>query len=185
MVHMAADDRLDRRRERKRYETHENDPGDPGYRRFLNQLARPLLERLPAGACGLDYGSGPGPTLSVMLAEAGFPTMIYDPFFAPDESVLDRTYDFITCSEVIEHFFQPGEQFIRLDELLRPGGWLAVMTEVLREQRLADWRYARDETHVAFYRESTIAWISRNFGWDFVFVSPNVVMFRKDHVGRS
>jgi hypothetical protein len=32
--------------ERAHYLTHENDPGDPGYRRFLAKLADPLLVRL-------------------------------------------------------------------------------------------------------------------------------------------
>jgi len=32
---------------------------------------------------GLDYGCGPGPTLSVMLREKGFKMADYDPFFKP------------------------------------------------------------------------------------------------------
>lgn len=79
----------DRDTELKHYGTHENDPSDPGYRKFLSRLADPLCVRLPAGARGLDYGCGPGPTLSVMLEERGFSTAVYDPFFAPDITTLD------------------------------------------------------------------------------------------------
>jgi hypothetical protein len=59
--------------ERRHYDTHENSPDDPGYRAFLNRLAAPLLAQLPSGQplSGLDFGCGPGPTLSVMLREAG------------------------------------------------------------------------------------------------------------------
>jgi len=45
---------------------------DPRYRRFLARLAEPLIAHLPKGARGLDFGCGPGPTLSLMLREAGF-----------------------------------------------------------------------------------------------------------------
>ncbi len=129
LLFLEPEARLDPTEERARYETHRNDPADVGYRRFLDRLAIPLLERLPPGAEGLDYGSGPGPTLSVMLEERGMQMAIHDPFFAPDPSVLERRWDFITCTETVEHFFRPAEEFERFRRMLRPGGWLAIMTE--------------------------------------------------------
>ena len=56
--------------ERTEYEQHQNLPGDPGYVRFLSQVAQPLLARLPPHSSGLDYGCGPGPVLAQMLREA-------------------------------------------------------------------------------------------------------------------
>jgi hypothetical protein len=166
--------------ERAHYGTHENDPSDPGYRSFLSRLADPLAERLPPGAEGLDYGSGPGPTLSVMLEERGFAVRLYDPFFAPDAMALERSYHFITATEVVEHFFHPRQEFDRLHGMLRPGGWLGIMTEVFREERdFATWRYARDPTHVCFYAPETMAWIARHYGWSAVWPHPNVVLFQK------
>ena len=54
------------------YQQHQNDPTDLRYRAFLNKLAAPLQQRLAkTGLQGLDFGCGPGPTLSLMLAEAG------------------------------------------------------------------------------------------------------------------
>ena len=85
--------------ERRHYGTHHNDPADARYRAFLSRVADPLVPRLRPGAEGLDYGSGPGPTLSVMLREQGFAVRDYDPFFAPGADALARTYDFITCTE--------------------------------------------------------------------------------------
>lgn len=152
--------------ERARYETHRNDPADRAYREFLGRLALPLARRLRPGAHGLDYGSGPGPTLSLIMQELGFPTTNYDPFFAPDPQPLESTYDFITCSEAAEHFFNPGMEFARLDALLRRSGWFGLMTGIRdRETDFGSWWYTRDQTHVCFYRPQTLEWIAGHYGW--------------------
>lgn len=180
LTFLAPEQRPDPAAERARYATHRNDPTDPGYRAFLDRLASPLAERLPPSAEGLDYGSGPGPTLSLMMEERGFPMRTYDPFFHPDADALLRTYAFITCSEVVEHFFSPGAEFDRLDGLLRAGGWLGIMTEILRDDAaFAGWWYVRDLTHVAFYRPETMAWIAARYGWQLDAPGKNVVLFRK------
>jgi hypothetical protein len=167
--------------ERARYAEHNNDPDDPRYRAFLERLAGPLMERLPPGARGLDYGSGPGPTLSLILTGAGFPTVDWDPYFAPDRSVLTGVYDFVTCSETAEHFFRPQEEFRRLDALLAPGGWLGIMTGIFRaDLDFQAWWYVRDPTHVAFYAPETLEWIALHHGWERVLVGPTVVLFRKE-----
>lgn len=115
-----------------------------------------------------------------MLAEQGFRVAIYDPYFAPDDAALCRSYDFITCTEVVEHLHSPGDEFDRLNRLLRPGGWLGVMTEVLREGRAFErWHYVRDPTHVCFYRPKTMQWIARHYGWVLHVPHPNVALFQK------
>jgi hypothetical protein len=177
---MDPGQRLSSAAERAHYGTHENDPRDAGYRRFLSRLSVPLVERLHAGAEGLDYGSGPGPTLSLMLEEQGYAMQVFDPFFSPDASVLERTYDFITGTEVVEHFFSPREELDRMDRMLRPGGWLALMTEVLQEERaFSTWRYARDPTHVCFFAPATLQWIAEHYGWSLQSPQQNVVLFQK------
>ena len=113
------------KREQAEYRLHDNNAAQAGYRRFLQQVAQPLLQRLPPGQHGLDYGCGPGPVLAALLREAGHTVALYDPFFVPDRTVLDTRYDFITCTEVAEHFHSPAAEFRRLDSLLKPGGWLA------------------------------------------------------------
>jgi SAM-dependent methyltransferase len=166
--------------ERARYDLHKNDPGDPRYRRFLAPLFEAIRARLPAGARGLDYGCGPGSGLAAMLREAGFSVNLYDPYYAPDASVLDGRYDFIACSEVAEHFHDPRSEFRKLDGLLKPGGWLGLMTGVLRENvDFANWHYRRDPTHVCFYRPETLRWIARALGWRLDSLDGNVVLFRK------
>ncbi len=178
---MAQEHRPGQDEEREHYLTHENDPADAGYRAFLQRLAGPLVRRLPAGARGLDYGSGPGPTLSVLLQEQGFHMTLYDPFFAPEKTALQTTYDFITCTETAEHFFQPHDEFQRLHSLLRPGAYLAVMTQMVpgtSPPDLAAWRYARDPTHVCFYRLRTMEWLAHRFDWSLHLPHPNVAIFR-------
>ncbi len=166
--------------ERRHYALHENRPDDPGYRRFLERLASALGAVLPPGAVGIDFGSGPGPTLSFMLTERGFPTTQYDPVFAPARQVLERRYHFVTCTEVVEHLHRPRETFHRVDGLLRSGGWLGVMTELRRpEHDFERWWYVRDPTHVAFYERGTFDWIAAWLGWRVRHAARNVILLRK------
>jgi SAM-dependent methyltransferase len=177
---LNPDQRLMPEEEYARYCQHRNDPEDEGYRRFLSKLADPLLTRLAPGAGGLDYGCGPGPVLSGMLREAGHRMSLFDPFFSPDPEPLDDLYDFITCTETIEHFHQPAEEFTRFNRMLRPGGWLAVMTCFLTDDvHFASWRYRRDPTHVVFYREATLAHIARRFGWTCEIPVKDVALMQK------
>lgn len=158
--------RLPAAAEHAHYRTHRNDPNDPAYRRFLARLAGPLLERVDPASHGLDYGCGPGPALAAMLREAGHHVALYDPFFHHDPVALQRTYDFVTCTEVAEHFHRPADEFDRLGRLLRPGGRLAAMTCFQTDDaRFAGWHYRRDPTHVVFYREATFRVIARQRGW--------------------
>ncbi|MCS3902443.1 2-polyprenyl-3-methyl-5-hydroxy-6-metoxy-1,4-benzoquinol methylase [Methylohalomonas lacus] len=180
LIHLDPSQRPDPTAEKAHYDTHDNDPADPGYRKFLYRLVEPLVPKLRPGATGLDYGAGPGPTLSVMLGEQGFSVTNYDPIYVPDTDVLERDYDFITCTETAEHFFRPGREFERLNALLRPGGWLGLMTMRRDPQRpFASWHYIRDPTHVCFYEQETLEWIAMRFGWRLIIVSKSVALFHK------
>ncbi|MFP4079810.1 MAG: class I SAM-dependent methyltransferase [Ectothiorhodospira sp.] len=181
LIWLHPDGRPDPAAEKAHYDTHENDPSDPRYRAFLSRLTDPLMRRLPPGARGLDYGAGPGPTVSVMLGEAGFEVTDYDPFYRPDGNALARRYDFITCTETAEHFCDPRAEFRRLDGLLRPGGWLGVMTGFPPEEEkdFGGWPYRRDPTHVCFYGPETMAFIARHFGYALEIPRRNVALFYK------
>ena len=171
---------LDETAQMERYLTHNNDPEDEDYRRFLSRLLDPLRPMLVPGAMGLDYGAGPGPALATMMREEGFDVRTYDPFFHPDESALEQTYDVITCTETVEHFSDPGRDFQLLDRMLRPSGWLGVMTGMLDSwAAFPDWYYHRDPTHVCFYSKRTMVWIGERLSWEVRFPRQNVAMFRK------
>ena len=164
------------------YDYHQNDPADEGYRNFLNRLAGPMLDVLPPSSYGLDFGSGPGPTLSVMFQEAGHHVDIYDPFYAADEKVFDQKYDFITATEVVEHLHQPGKELQRLWQHLKPGGILGLMTRHLRShETFANWHYKTDPTHVVFYCDETWEWLAGR--WNTILVRPHadVALILKHH----
>ncbi len=166
--------------ERAHYLLHENDVDDPGYRRFLSKLADPLLARLTSGQSGLDYGCGPGPALAAMLSEAGHQMALFDPFFCSERSVLNATYDFITCTEAAEHFHDPAREFELFDGMLRPGGWLGLMTCFQTDdERFANWHYRMDPTHVIFYRESTLRKVAACLGWTCEIPAKDVVLMQK------
>ena len=125
-----------------RYQLHQNDPADLKYRTFLNKLVEPCASRVHPGSWGLDFGCGPGPCISVMMKELhNLHVVDWDlnflsnPALPPDfperlkinmkknqsESkvdVLRVQYDFVTCTEVIEHIPQPLEVFQQFDALL-------------------------------------------------------------------
>lgn len=162
------------------YDTHHNDADNAGYRRFLSQLADPLCARLTPGDAGLDYGAGPGPVLAALLRERGFPTAVYDPFFAPESQVLEAEYDFVVCTETMEHFHRPARDFSRLSRLLKPGGWLGLMTELHGgSEAFADWWYHKDPTHVSFYSPRTIDWVAKRFGFRVDACSGRVALLQK------
>ena len=88
---------LSPKEEKSEYDLHENSSDDPGYRRFLARLFDPVSHQLAPNSYGLDFGSGPGPTLSVMFEEAGHSMEIYDPFFAPETIVFSTTVRLHCC----------------------------------------------------------------------------------------
>lgn len=163
------------------YDQHQNNPDDMGYRQFLGRLATPLVECLPAGPLdGLDFGSGPGPTLSIMLDEMGYNMAIYDPYFAPDPSVLTRQYDFVTCTEAIEHFNQPAKEWGLLLSMIKPGGWLGLMTKLATDaEAFTRWHYKNDPTHVSFFSRDTFRFLAQRDGLEVEFVGNDVILLRK------
>lgn len=162
------------------YDLHDNDPDDLGYRRFLSKLIEPLLARLAPDSQGLEFGCGPGPALARMLEEKGLAVTLYDPYFHPEATALQSTYDFITCTEVVEHLHDPWQTFDQLNGLLKPGGWLGVMTCFQTDdERFANWHYRRDPTHVVFYRERTLAYVASHFGWTLHVPVKDVALFHK------
>jgi len=181
LIFAPPKDRPSTEDELARYETHENDPEDEGYRNFLNQFFEPLEDKLKPQSKGLDFGSGPGPTLNIMLEQEGHEMRIYDSFYADDESVFQDSYDFITATEVVEHLFEPGKEFERLWNCLQPGGYLGIMTKLAmnNEEGFANWHYRRDITHVTFYTKETFRWLADHWDASLQFHGNRVVIFRK------
>ncbi len=170
--------------EKTEYDLHQNSPDDQRYRRFLTRLFEPVQARLTPDSRGLDFGSGPGPTLSVMFEEAGYPMAVYDPFYAPDTSPLSRQYDFVTCSEVVEHFRTPRVELEKLWSCVRPGGVLGIMTKlVLNQEAFARWHYKDDRTHVSFFSRTTFEWLAAEWRAELTFIGSDVILLRKQESG--
>lgn len=173
--------------ERSEYRAHNNDPTDLGYRKFLSRVTKPVLECLNQEHLLkpqlLDFGCGPGPTISVVLGESGWQMHNYDPLFYPNDALLKHRYDLITCTEVVEHFHHPRASWTQLLDLLKSTGKLFVMTQVsdLYQQPTAfvNWHYIREKSHVAFYHTRTMAWIAQWQGVEVSQLERNVFVFKK------
>lgn len=160
------------------YDFHQNDPADPGYRRFVSRLVEPLCARLAPGAEGLDFGCGAGSAAAAMLSERGYAIDYYDPIYAAYVGVLERTYDFVVCVEVVEHFRNPAQSFSTLFGLLKRPGYLAVMTKrVLNKSAFSRWHYKNDMTHVGFYSVKTLTWLAALYRCRAEFCDRDVVIF--------
>lgn len=116
-----------------------------------------------------------------MFEEAGHPMAIYDAFYAPDAAALERSYDFITSTEVVEHLFAPGDELERLLGLLAPGGWLGLMTKRVPPgvEAFAGWHYILDPTHVCFFDEASFRWLAERWQLTVSFPAGDVVLLQK------
>ena len=167
-------------KEKNHYLKHNNEINDTRYRTFLSNLIEPLKDKISIYDIGLDYGCGYAPALADILKKDGFNVELYDPFFFKNENIFFRKFNFITCSEVVEHFFKPYEEFNKIDSLLAKNSWLAIMTSFMTEDYLfKNWHYRRDPTHVVFYKKITFKIIASQRNWKINFPSENIVLFNK------
>ena len=172
---------IDEDTEKARYLEHQNEIGDPAYLKFLSKLSKPFKTKLKSDDHGLDFGCGHGPALAEMFKADGYSIDLYDPFFYPNKEVFSNKYNFITCTETAEHFFNPNREFKTLDSILAPGGWLGVMTTFLTEDKsFENWYYRRDPTHVVFYAEQTFEVIAEQNNWQLEIPAKDIALFCKN-----
>lgn len=180
LVFVPAMHFLSEQDEKQRYDLHRNNQEDQNYRKFLGRTFHSLQKMLLPGSCGLDFGSGPGPTLSVMFQERGHTMSIYDCFYAQDSSVFQKKYDFITATEVLEHLHHPQEELDRLWSCLNHGGTFGIMTRlILNSETFSSWHYKNDPTHVYFYSRSTFHWLARRWQAEIDFIEEDVIFLYK------
>jgi len=166
--------------EKKRYDLHQNSPEDLGYRCFLSRMLISLQHNLAPGSHGLDFGSGPEPTLSLLFEEAGHSMTLYDIYYQNEPAVFERVYDFITATEVVEHLREPKKDLDRVWNCLKQGGRLGIMTRMAVDQEaFSQWHYKNDLTHICFYAPATFAWLARAWNADVTFPESDIAIFHK------
>jgi hypothetical protein len=143
--------------ERERYALHENTLQNAGYvamfEQFIETAVRPFIHR---NGSILEYGSGPGPVLATLLKQKGYCVDIYDPYFAPEKVHLNKTYNLITLTEVIEHVRDPLTLISDLKSHLSGTAYIAIMTEFNhRPEMFLSWYYRLDPTHISFFTART------------------------------
>jgi len=165
IVLMGEEFFLSEEEEKLRYEQHNNDINDPGYREFTLPVVRAVESDFGKESIGLDFGSGTGPVITAVLREKGYSVETYDKFFDSDKSKLLKKYDYAVCCEVIEHFKHPEREFELLRSLIKPGGKLYCMTEMYDDEILRDWYYMKDPTHTALYCKKTFEFMGCKYGF--------------------
>jgi SAM-dependent methyltransferase len=145
-------------KQKLRYDLHENDPADNGYRLYFEKFLDFVLPRVKSINRVLDFGSGKSTLLADMLEFRGVECDSYDPIYHPDTAFRARKYDLITSVEVFEHLHNPKKIVAELLGLLNEGGYLAIRTEFHAGiESFSDWYYPKDPTHILFYTPKTFA----------------------------
>ncbi len=166
-------------KEKARYELHQNDIYDSGYRNFVSPLTTAILNYYKSTHNGLDFGSGPSSAAAAILNENGYTISLFDPLFHNNQNILAQKFNYIICIEVMEHFHNPEKEFRLLKELLLPNGRLYCMTNIYSpEIDFASWYYKNDFTHVFFYQKETLEWIKENFRFTTLEISGNLILFK-------
>lgn len=182
LVFLEPGSHPDAERELARYREHNNLLNSPSYLSYLDRLAAPVTAALaPGKKRGFDYGCGPVEGMRHLLEPRGFSISSYDPYFFSREELLKFSYDFVLCSEVVEHFFRPCQDFLRLQSCLGSGSILGISSRLYPEssEEFAHWGYRRDPTHVSFFSAETVHWLAQKFGWELLNLESPIWIFRK------
>lgn len=179
-IFLHEKDRMNETDEKKRYLEHNNDIYDEGYRNFVSPIVNAVKKDFCKTDEGLDFGAGPGPVISIMLKESDYSVTMFDPFFHNNPAALEKKYDYIIVCEVMEHFYNPFEEFKKLYSLLKPGGRLYCMTALYDPSiNFKTWYYVSDHSHVFFYRNNTLTWIKEHMGFISCTVDKRLIIFEK------
>ncbi len=163
--------------EKERYELHDDDTADIGYRKFVSPITEGIRRSFTHEEKGLDFGAGTSAIISVVLKEHGYNIVNYDPYFHNHPELLQQKYDYISSCEVIEHFYHPKKEFALLREMLQENGKLFLMTDLYDESiDFAKWYYKNDPTHVFLYTAKTFEWIRKNFGFRGLMITKRLVV---------
>lgn len=168
--------------EKQRYMLHNNTIEDTKYLEYFKEFVNKIDPYL-SGKIGLDYGSGLGKVLEYVM-ETFFDYSIdsYDKYFH-NNVILKTGYDFVVCTEVIEHILNPIKFIKEIDEYLNSGCELVFMTKFrnMSRESFYDWWYIRDVTHIGFYNITTFEYLASKFNYSIIFTdNDSIVVLRKN-----
>jgi len=177
LISMSKSNHLSHDQEYARYLLHHNDVSDVRYQNFVKDITCFVQNHIKPPATGLDFGSGPGPVVTQILRTHGYTMSCYDPYFANTPELLSNQYDFIVSCEVVEHFHHPAEEFVNFKQCLKANSPLIIKT-LLFEDNLdfSNWYYAKDPTHVCFYRSHTFDWIAKKYQFSLKILSGRLIV---------
>jgi hypothetical protein len=179
-IFLKHDQILSSEDEKARYDTHNNDVEDPRYQNFVSPITASVIKKHPTSHIGLDFGCGSGPVITHILEHHGYQLNLYDPIYQPNQKVLDQTYDYIVCCEVMEHFSDPSKEFLTLHDLLKPKGVLYCMSWLYDESiDFSSWFYRKDPTHIFFYQKETIAFMASHFKFKSYQINNRLITFSR------
>lgn len=129
---------------------------------------------------GLNFGRVVAESVVNELTDKGHQLHQYDPFFAPDHQLLKQQYDFICCYKVFEHFRAPSREWHLLCSILKPGGWIAINTQLITELNgFAKWHHKNNLTHVSFYQQATFQFLAKKADFALLFASNDLILVQK------
>jgi len=166
LVFLSPRQRLQEEEERARYLTHNNNPQDPRYKKYLSLMMEEIWKDGRISLKLLDYGCGPTNGIEILWGSESLQVTSYDPFFFPVDVRSNGPYDYILCCESAEHFCCPQKEWQQMAFNLKPKAKVIMRTgwRPERVKEFARWGYHNDPTHVCFYSAKTLEWITSQFG---------------------
>jgi len=163
--------------EKCRYAEHDNSAADAKYVEYITSFADEI-GRVPIESPRvLDFGCGPAQVLEKVLAERHVPCESYDPLYGIGAKTIQSTYDVVAMCEVMEHLRDLQKELDLVKRLLNRPGYVVVRTELYTEHTdFESWWYARDITHINFFRLTTMLRIAEYLGKGMFFTNARNVM---------
>jgi len=168
--------------QKSRYDLHENDPEDEGYRAYFQRFLDFVLPLAGKPETVLDFGCGRSTLLANILNNIGIECDYYDPIYHPENTYDSKKYDLILSTEVFEHLHDPKAVFTHLVEHLEEGAHLALQTQFHPndEKAFKKWYYHKDPTHIVFFRPKTFEVLATMYGCEVLADNAkNMVVLKK------
>lgn len=152
--------------QKERYNLHENNEEDAGYRAYFQRFLDFTLPFVLNVKRALDFGCGETTLLASMLEQKGIKCDFYDPIYHPDTPNNSKKYELIVSVEVFEHLHDPKKIFKSLIDRLEEGGYLSIQTQFHLNNRVLfkKWYYHQDSTHIIFFTVKTFKVLCDMYG---------------------